>query len=253
MNYLPEQVKSEFDRDGYAFIPGFVDPHRILEIDERMQRYIEEKVPLMPITEVYYEDKNDPTTLKQLQKIFHYDPGFREIVQEQDFHDLAALLMETDVFGRNLQYFNKPARIGKPTPPHQDGYFFMLDPPAAVTMWLALDNVDAENGCVRYISGSHKLGMRNHDRTQTLGFSQGIPDYGRDDELTLEKAFPASPGDLLVHHALTIHRADGNTSANRSRRALGFVYFSEDAKEDLAAKDAYQKKLDKELAEQDKV
>ncbi|MEC8389905.1 MAG: phytanoyl-CoA dioxygenase family protein [Planctomycetota bacterium] len=35
---------------------------------------------------------------------------------------------------------------------------------------------------------------------------------------------PAQPGDLLVHDAMTIHRADANRSTNRTRRALGFIY-----------------------------
>ena len=48
---------------------------------------------------------------------------------------------------KNLQYFNKPAGVGKPTPPHQDGYYFMLKKHNAVTCWLALEKVDEENGC----------------------------------------------------------------------------------------------------------
>ena len=75
-------------------------------------------------------------------------------------------------------------------------------------MWMALETVDEENGCVRYVKGSHKLGMREHGRTQTLGFSQGITDFGTDEDLLHEVYFPTQAGDLLVHHSLTIHRAD---------------------------------------------
>ena len=152
-----------------------------------------------------------------------------------------------------MQYFNKPPRIGKPTPPHQDGYYFMLEPCEAATMWLALDEVDEENGCVRYVRGSNHLGMRPHGRTQTLGFSQGVIDYGRDEDLANEIAFPASPGDLLVHQAMTIHRADGNTSDTRTRRALGFIYYSERAREDRAAHAAYQKRLAEEMKQAGKI
>jgi phytanoyl-CoA hydroxylase len=34
----------------------------------------------------------------------------------------------------------------------------------------------------------------------------------------------ASAGDLLVHHSLTIHRANTNTSQS-SRKAIGFIYY----------------------------
>ena len=48
--------------------------------------------------------------------------------------------------------------------------------------------------------------------------------FGRQEDLAAEEAMPAAPGNLLAHHALTIHRAGGNLSATRSRRALGFIF-----------------------------
>jgi phytanoyl-CoA hydroxylase len=113
-------------------------------------------------------------------------------------------------------------------------------------MWMALEPAGDENGCVKYVKGSHLKGMRSHGRTKTLGFSQEITDFGTDSDMANEVSFPAKPGDLLVHHSLTIHRAGGNTSDTRSRKALGLIYFGESAKEDLKTKAAYQKKLQEE-------
>jgi phytanoyl-CoA hydroxylase len=96
---------------------------------------------------------------------------------------------------------------------------------------------------VRYLPGSHLRGMRNHTRTKTLGFSQGIPDYPPAEDDHAEIACPARPGDMLVHHALTIHRADGNRSSQRSRRSLGFIYYSERARENAELHAAYQKRV----------
>jgi phytanoyl-CoA hydroxylase len=41
----------------------------------------------------------------------------------------------------------------------------------------------------------------------------------------------ASAGDLLVHHSLTIHRANTNTSQS-SRKAIGFIYYQADVEVD---------------------
>jgi phytanoyl-CoA hydroxylase len=125
----------------------------------------------------------------------------------------------------------------------------MLKPNDAVTMWLALDEVTEENGCVRYVSGSHLRGLRTHERTKTLGFSQGIPDYGIEDRKN-EVAIPARPGDLLVHHSLLIHRAEANKS-NRKRRALGLIYYSSNAKEDAGRVRDYKRALELEIAKQE--
>jgi phytanoyl-CoA hydroxylase len=113
-------------------------------------------------------------------------------------------------------------------------------------MWLALEEVDGDNGCVHYVKGSHLKGMRPHGKTQTLGFSQGITDFGTEEDIANEVPMPAKPGDLLIHHALTIHRAEGNKSLTRSRRAMGLIYFGASAKEDVDAKERYMKQLQEE-------
>jgi phytanoyl-CoA hydroxylase len=239
------QIKTDFEKDGYVFLPGFLGKEEVDDINNKLKEFINDKVPHMPFNHVFYEDNNDHATLKQLQDLHVHDPFFAGILKGSEFEKIAEVLLEEKVIGKNLEYFNKPPKIGKPTPPHQDGYYFMLKPPQAITMWMALENADEENGCVRYIKGSHLKGMRPHGKTQTLGFSQGIIDYGEKD-FASEIPFPAKPGDLLIHHAMTIHRADGNKSETRSRKALGFIYFGESAKEDAEAKKAYQKLLSEE-------
>ena len=237
-------LKRLFDRDGFISIPGFFNPSEMADINMVLEKVIREQVPGMPSKHAFYEDKNDAGSLKQLQDLHIYEPYFQRLLTGGRIEHLTQVLLEEKVIGKNLQYFNKPAQIGKPTPPHQDGYYFKLEPPTAATVWLALEDVDEENGCVRYIKGSHLRGMRPHGRSNILGFSQGISDYSEADKAA-EINLPAKAGDLLVHHALTIHRADGNQSINRSRKALGFVYFATSAIEDVVAKEAYLKELEK--------
>ena len=256
MNYAEYdrvEARESFRRDGYVYFPAFIDQESVEEVMAKLDDFIENKIPTMPRTEVYYEEAGDLGTLKQFQKLHEYDDFFHSLFIGGPLQEVAETLLDDNVVAVNLQYFNKPPKIGKPTPPHQDGYYFMLNPCEAVTMWLALDRVDEANGCVRYIPGSHTEPVRTHGRTKTLGFSQGITDYGTPDDVARERAFPAHPGDLLVHHAMTIHRADGNSTTDRHRRALGLVFFAERAKEDKEARAAYQKTLNEELLRTGKV
>lgn len=246
MSYDPHAIKQTFDEVGFVTLRQFIAGDHLTRLKEHLARYLDEVVPSLPAEHVFYEDKRDASSLKQLQQMGDYDSYFEHLAAAGAFRSLVELLLDGPVRPQNLQYFNKPAGVGQGTPPHQDGYYFMLSPCEAATMWLALDRVDDENGCVRYIPGSHRGAMRPHGRTNTLGFSQGITHYDEQDR-EAEVAVHAEPGDLLVHHARTIHRADGNRSADRSRRALGFVYFSERAVEDQAAKAAYQRQLTAEL------
>lgn len=243
--------RKNFETNGFVLVPNFCKSEELAKIDSALARFVGNLIPTLPPEEVFYEDKEDPRTLKQIQRLHAYDSFFGNYVKNKP-KALAEELLGEPVTVKNLQFFNKPPGIGKPTPAHQDGQYFMLEPCRALTMWLALDPVDEENGCVRYLKGSHHDGLRPHARTQTLGFSQGIVGYGKD-EAREEIPCPAQPGDLLAHHALTVHRADANLSQTRSRRALGFIFYGESAREDKLAHDAYQKDLVSKMSAEDKI
>ncbi|KKB12135.1 phytanoyl-CoA dioxygenase [Devosia geojensis] len=247
-------LKQDFDRDGYIAIRPLFDAARMAEINREFDRYIAECVPKMADTEVFYEAKGDKGSLKQMQNMQHYDAYFRDLLETDTIRQLAETMLGEPARAVNLEYFNKPAGIGKPTPPHQDGYYFHFNPPAAVTGWLALEPVDAENGCIHYVRGSHLApGYRPHGRSEILGFSQGITDFGTEDDKANTVAFPGEAGTLLMHHSKTVHWAGANTSPTRARRALGFVYFGQSAKVDEAAKAAYQARLQADLRAADKI
>jgi phytanoyl-CoA hydroxylase len=239
-------IKEEFDKNGYVFIPSFLSMNEVKTINTHFKRVIDKVVPLMPKNKVFYENNEDSSTLKQVIDLHIHDSFFNDILVSSKFKEIAELLLDDEVIGKNLEYFNKPPLIGKPTPPHQDGYYFMLNPSVAVTFWMALEHADEDNGCVKYVRGSHLKGMRPHGKTKTLGFSQGITDFGKEDDIVNEEICAAKPGDLLIHHSLTIHYAGANRDEKRSRKALGLIYFGKSAKEDIEAKAAYQKRLQEE-------
>ncbi|GAA3144284.1 phytanoyl-CoA dioxygenase family protein [Nonomuraea salmonea] len=91
---------------------------------------------------------------------------------------------------------------------HQDFPWMPMDRSAMLTVWLALADVPAGMGALRFYAGSHRHGL--------LGRSFTRPD---DDQLTQHpwlKELELSPpldleaGDATVHHALTVHGAPAN-------------------------------------------
>lgn len=246
-----EKYKAQFREEGYIAVRKFLSQQEVSEIDAKVRELVDTKISSMPPEHVFYEDKGDASTLKQLQHLDQHDPFFQSLFNSQEITGLAEGLLGDAVVAKNMQWFNKPPRIGKETPPHQDGFYFMLEPNEAVTMWLAIDEVDEGNGCVRYIPGSHKEGMRPHGSTGVLGFSQGIVDYSADDGAR-EVPMIVKPGDLIVHHSLTIHRADPNTSP-RTRKGLGFIFYSSVAREDKQKHAQYQEALRLELLRAKKI
>ena len=240
MDFEP-QLKQDFDRDGFVILPQYVSGEEAQTIDANIERFITDVLPGAPETTAFYEDPAEPSSIMRLQNMIDLDPWFHDLYYSERMAGLARHLLGDDVVGKNLQWFNKPARIGGPTPAHQDGFYFMLDPNEAITLWLALDHIDEENGCVRYLPGSQREAMRPHQRSNVIGFSQGITDYS-DEDTGRETPIHARPGDLFAHHSLTVHRADANLS-DRRRAALGFVFFAASAKEDKDQAEAYRQKL----------
>lgn len=254
MSIPHSKLKQDFDRDGYiAFRPLF-DADRMAEINRELDRFLVECVPKMSETEVYYEDKANRSTVKQMMYLEKYDSYFKTLLSDGVIKELAETVLGEAAIAQNMEYFNKPPGIGKQTPPHQDGYYFKIAPPKAITGWLALEPVDDENGCLQYVRGSHAFeGWRPHGRSQILGFSQGITDFGTEHDVANTVAQPGPAGMLLMHDCKTVHWASPNRSPTRSRRALGFVYFGVSAKADEEMKRAYQAKLDAELKAANKI
>lgn len=236
-------AKAEFDRDGFAVIQGFFAPQAAQDLIEQVDRYIARIVPTLPAESVFYEDKQNPESVMRLERMNTRDPYFDDMLHAERFTGLASTLLDDSVVPKHLEMFAKAPRIGKPTPPHQDGNYFMLAPNEALTFWLPIDSVDEENGCVRYVRGSHRRGMRHHDPSGVFGFSLGITDYGTEDEQQ-EVAVCVEPGDAIIHHGLTIHRTDANPT-DRQRRAIGIVYYAGRARIDeaLARQNDHQAKV----------
>ena len=248
---VTSQNKADFDRDGFVLLRGYLCATETATINANIDRFIADVLPTAPAATAFYEDVAEPSSIKRLQNMYHLDPYFDELFHGERMSGLAANLLGDGVRGKNLQWFNKPARVGGITPPHQDGFYFMLEPNEAITLWLALDDIDEHNGCIRYVPGSHRRGMRPHQRSDVVGFSQGLPDYSAED-LASEEPMCAQPGDLFAHHSMTIHRADANPSERR-RAALGFVYFADSATEDADRAERYRQELFQQWEQQGRI
>lgn len=243
-----ETEKSDYDRDGFVVVRQFLSEAALAELKDNLDRYVRDVVPGLSDADAFYDDRSRPETLKQMQHM-GVDPYFQNYVHEPAWNELASVLVGEQASADQPEWFNKPPGTRHVTPPHQDNYYFCLQPANVVTIWLALDKVDAENGCLRYLCGSHRNGFRNHSRSRILGFSQGITDYSSDDFIR-EVAVPLEPGDAVAHHGMTVHRADANMSATRHRRSFAMVFKGVSCERDPEAYDRYLQSMRAQQQEQ---
>ncbi|MBI2686655.1 MAG: phytanoyl-CoA dioxygenase family protein [Acidobacteria bacterium] len=108
---------------------------------------------------------------------------------------------------------------------HQDFSYLPLDCADGFTLWIALDDVSPENGCLYYLYGSHLLGERraNWGMTGDDDPRAALPPIDIDPaEPGIAVRAPAGHG--FAHHGYLWHRSPANrTSRPRRSWALSFV------------------------------
>ena len=100
---------------------------------------------------------------------------------------------------------------------HQDVTYWGLEPPLAVSGWIAIDDSDLENGCMRVIKGSHRNGLLPHGRADRVGnllsINQEIPRELVDERAAVDICLKA--GQVSLHHGLLVHGSNPNRSSRR--------------------------------------
>src|SRR5439155_10224698 len=138
-------------------------------------------------------------------------------------------LLGDDVVAWGSHYFCKMPRDGKSVPWHQDASYWPLTPSKAVTVWLAIDDADRENACMRFIPGTHHVGHLTYRMTEAADqtvLNQEVKDverYGQPVDVELQA------GEISIHSDLLLHGSEGNYS-DRRRCGLTLRYCAADVR-----------------------
>jgi non-heme Fe2+,alpha-ketoglutarate-dependent halogenase len=139
-----------------------------------------------------------------------------------------------DLLGENViawgsHFFCKMPHDGRRVSWHQDASYWPLSPSKTVTVWLAIDDADAENACMRFIPGTHHFGHLTYRLTENDGADvldqtvENAEEFGEpiDDELRA--------GEISIHSDLLLHGSEANES-DRRRCGLTLRYCAADVR-----------------------
>jgi len=139
-----------------------------------------------------------------------------------------------DIIGPNIvawgtQYFCKLPGDGKVVSWHQDASYWPLTPAHTVTLWLAVDDADLENGCMQVIPGTHRLGHLDFDLSGADDNSV-LPQKIRNAEsYGAPVPFELKAGEISLHADMLVHGSEPNNS-NRRRCGLTIRYAAADVR-----------------------
>ncbi|MEM9523397.1 MAG: phytanoyl-CoA dioxygenase family protein [Pseudomonadota bacterium] len=123
-----------------------------------------------------------------------------------------------DIVGPNIlcwatAVLSKAPRDPRVVPWHQDASFWSLSPARTVTVWLAIDDADAENSAMRFIPGSHDKGALAI-RATGEGAVFHIETVGAD-RMGAPFTNALKAGQISMHADMLIHGSLGNRSDRR--------------------------------------
>ncbi len=227
----PDEVAA-FHRDGWITLPGFLSDAELRPLEELYMRLLRREIPVQgrdycDMTGDYARPIEDYAILNvMLPRV--YWPALRGNVYERRAAHVARQLWGEDFAIDYDQLVAKPP--GKNDAVfhwHQDlGYWPITPDSRTATFWLAVDDVADDNGCVRFVDGSHREPeLREHaplygdrDKNHTL-VAHVDPARDRIRSAILPR------GSVSVHHERTVHGSGGNTST-RWRRGYVLAYRS---------------------------
>ncbi|WP_170361798.1 phytanoyl-CoA dioxygenase family protein [Ruegeria arenilitoris] len=165
-------------------------------------------------------------------------PLAARVAQDQRVLDVVEGVLGPDIMVWSAEFFVKEAHTEHTVGMHQDlTYWGMGETPDQVTAWIALSPATVESGCMDFVQGSHKNPILPHNDTYSdtnlLSRGQEVAvDVADEDKTHIELA----PGQLSLHHGLTIHGSGPNRSGDR-RIGLAIRYLNPNARQLVADRD----------------
>lgn len=219
-----EQIK-EFQKNGHTLV------HHILSTEEvkayepvivkAAERYNTEKRKLE-------ERDTYGKAFLQIMNLWRHDDQVKKFVLAKRFAKIAADLMGV----KNVRLYHDQALFkeagGGATPWHIDQYYWPLDTPNTITMWMPLVDIQVEMGMLTFASGSHNKEFTfSHEISDDS--EKEVSTYIKENNFPVTRAGSMKAGDATFHYGHTIHGAPGNDSTSM-REIMTIIYFADGAR-----------------------
>jgi len=227
---LSEAQRSLYNQNGYVVVENLVLPDVLNRVRDAITEITEAAEAGRKTRSVSIASEPDSNAaggtavakapLRKLNALVPGDAFFHSVAANPQILEIVSQLTDDakEIMLYSDQVFLKPAFCGSAKPLHQDNSYFRVTPHThGVTCWLAVDEATEENGCMRYIPGSHKLGLIPHKQISAAHLTPEASDLGK------EVPVPVPAGAAIFHHLLTLHSSEANRSPN-PRRAWALHY-----------------------------
>ena len=210
--WTPSLSSDEVDfyhREGYLIPKVNLSEEELHRFQQSLDRVVEQNPGVRPefLVSAHLETKGAEGVRGS------YD--FLELGQQPLILEAVAQVLGSNFALWGCQIFCKPGYTGMEVPMHQDGEYWPIRPLSTVTVWVALDRSDKENGALRVVPRSHQeRRIFQHETCEGLVLSQRLTkeELGK---LEAPMDVELEPGQFSMHDVFLVHGSNPNRSPRR--------------------------------------
>jgi len=231
-----EQLQS-FKENGFLLLPQFANHERCNTIKDIAKAHLEHRVP--PIeTEVEYVGKTKEerklisdgkahllegeVTVRRLRQVYHRDIVFKQWMEHEEIRPVLKQILgenPTITIAHHNSIMTKMPHTSTETRWHQDFRYWSFENDNLVSVWLALDEENGENGVLEFIPGSHTMTFNSEQFDEKEYFSDDSEE--NQPLISTKVSYPLHKGDVVLFHCKLLHRANKNST---DEPKISFVY-----------------------------
>ena len=208
--FKSNELQQQFEHDGFVKVNLLSEPkaaHLLIEYQKVASDH--ERINIPYITTSH---SNNADLIKRVD----------DVLQETIAPELETILDNYKLLFGN--YLVKMPGNASATDPHQDITFVDEDQFASANVWVALQDISPENGCMYFLRGSHKLKPTirpTHDYKWAY-------EWVKDEIKNQSEAFSAKAGEAFIFNHAVVHGSFANKSS-LPRIAAVMAAYSADA------------------------
>lgn len=232
--YLPDGKLTKEQVDSY-WEQGYLFPIKVFDAAASAALRTE-----LEALEANWESAGLPRSLKTYKRVNAHVvmPFAYDLAQRAEIVDVVEGILGTNILIYGVEFFIKEANSPQFVSMHQDlTYWGLGDTQKMVTAWLALSPATLESGCMEFVTGSHKQAIQPHEDS---GDVNNLLSRGQEVKVEIDEkqrvAIELQPGEISLHHGMTIHGSGPNRSADR-RIGVVIRYMSTEVKPQNSAPD----------------
>jgi len=210
---LSDQQLQDYRKDGIVIVDNLLSDDELREVTTELLSRVEKR--------------EDGVRAEDLLNLHHHDPYILNLTKHPSFLSAASQLLEAP----KLRLFASRILCKLPgesieIPWHQDSNYWPLEPMKVTSLWLALDDVTAENGAMDMFPFSALPKSRGQNLGRVVeGEEVGADFFIKVDPASLppisaSKKMTLKRGQAEFHDAYILHHSDENRS---QRRRCAFI------------------------------